>query len=654
MEYFDFLNKKTEQTRQAQTNQSATNGNERSDVDNTQESLFGDSSSTTQNTGSSLFSLETPAQLENIDYDNIISQNQLDDSNPLAATLSSFFSTDAVKANADTNGDGTISAQEAKDYLTQIAAQDGDASTLSSEDLNAAFNAQQTMDASTTQMTTSAFPSFDFFMNNLFNINPNFDIQLPFSFPTFDGSYPDAGNTTSASGSAASSVDTTPADPLDSMSLEELEAEKSTREATVKEKQADINAVNNGTNEKVKEATDEKQQAEEAYKEAVKNDENISKKTNKDFQKNIEKLDENQAKLDDNAVKINDKEVEISNQEEAIKTLTAESESLTSYVDKFNNQLAKLKEDLSKVGEPTGKPEDADKDAKIKAKKQELNNKISEKNNEIKEKKDEITEKEKELKKANEKLEKLKKELEKLNEEKTKLEEKKTELNNEKETIETQIKENCIDETKAKMDAYNKAVKKVEDVKAQELQTAQTALKEAQEAVQVINTKINKVKNKKVSAQDINMDNIPAQYRDQIVVKTLADGTEVLTFKYTNTKGLNPEMQEKIDVFNEVAAEMGYTFVMSDGYRSIEESNRARARKGNLVAPGGKSPHNYGAAFDCGVYKNGGQQLSRAEWTEFTREVQRRSDNIKWGGDFKSKSCEVWHFELSDWKKYRA
>ena len=654
MEYFDFLNKKTEQAIQTQTSQSATNGNERSDTDNTQESLFGENGSTTQNNGSSsLFGLETPAQLENIDYDNIISQNQPDDSNPLATTLSSFFSTDAVKTNADTNGDGTISAQEAKDYLTQIAAQDGDASSLSSEDLNAAFNTQQATDNNTPPVI-SAFPSFDSIMHNLFNITPNFNIQLPYSCPTLDGSYPDTGNTPSASRSAESPVDTTPADPLDSMSLEELEAEKSTREATVKEKQADVNAVNNGTNDKVKEATTEKQQAEEAYKEAVKTDENISKKTNKDFQKNIEKLDENQAKLDDNAVKINDKEVEISNQEEEIKTLTAESESLTSYVDKFNNQLAKLKEDLSKVGEPTGKPEDADKDAKIKEKKQELNNKISEKNNEIKEKKDEVTKKEKELKKANEKLEKLKKELEKLNEEKTKLEEKKTELNNEKETIENKIKETCTDETKAKMEAYNKAVKKVEEVKNKELQTAQTALKEAQEAVQVINTKINSVKNKKVSAQDINMDNIPAEYRDQIVVKTLADGTEVLTFKYTNTKGLNPEMQEKIDVFNEVAAEMGYTFVMSDGYRSIEESNRARAKKGNLVAPGGKSPHNYGAAFDCGVYKDGGKQLSRAEWTEFTREVQRRSDNIKWGGDFKSKSCEVWHFELTDWKKYRA
>ena len=113
-------------------------------------------------------------------------------------------------------------------------------------------------------------------------------------------------------------------------------------------------------------------------------------------------------------------------------------------------------------------------------------------------------------------------------------------------------------------------------------------------------------------------------------------------------------MQDKIAIFNEVAAEKGYTFVISDGYRSIEQSNKARALKPHAVAPGGQSPHNYGAGFDCGVYKKGGQGLSRAEWTEFTREVQSRTDNIKWGGDFKSKSYEVWHFELENWRDYRA
>ena len=153
---------------------------------------------------------------------------------------------------------------------------------------------------------------------------------------------------------------------------------------------------------------------------------------------------------------------------------------------------------------------------------------------------------------------------------------------------------------------------------------------------------------------DLNMANIPAKYRDEISVKTLPNGTEVLTFAYTNYKKLRPEMQQRIAVFNEVAAEKGYTFIISDGFRSIEESNRARAKKGNMVAPGGQSPHNFGAAFDCAVYKKGGERLSTAEMKVFTREVQRRSKNITWGGDFKSKSFETWHFELSDWKNYKT
>ena len=202
------------------------------------------------------------------------------------------------------------------------------------------------------------------------------------------------------------------------------------------------------------------------------------------------------------------------------------------------------------------------------------------------------------------------------------------------------------------MSTYNKAVQNVESVKSSELSKAKGALTEAQSAVQEVNAKINEVKNRKVYDGELNTDNIPAEYKNQVSVKTLPNGTQVLTFGYTNYKNLRPEMQEQIALFNEVAAEKGYTFVISDGFRSIAESNAARARKGNMVAPGGSSPHNYGAAFDCGVYKSGGKGLSREEWDAFSAEIKKRSNgSIAWGGDFKSKSYEVWHYELADWKK---
>jgi len=664
MNYLEFLYKKAEANKIAQNEQTTDTSKAKTDEDSEAFSLFGNQFTTTQKEdGTSVFNLATKEQLQNIDYEKLVSKEEKNEeqveenseNNTLTSVLRDFFSFDAVKQEADINGDGEISAQEAKSYVEKLAAKDGDASTLSMDDFDAVIqekgiDLQTTADAIAAQtgeavQTTDEQSSVEQAVTQ--------DVSAPAS-SSYSENYSPETIASGGSGSYSGAGSTSPANPLDSMSLEQLESEKTTREATVKEKQAAVNAVNNGTNEKVSAAKTQMQEAEKAYKEAVKNDPNVKKSTDKDFEKNLEKINENQTKLDENAVKITDKEAEIATQEESLKTLNSEVESLTSYYDKFNAQLTKLQDSLSKAGTPTGKEEDREKDAQIKAKRQEINAKITEKNNEISQKKKEIDTKNKEIKNANKKLENLKKDLEKSNEEKTKLEEKKTKLNEEKAAIEATIKETCTAETKAKMDAYNKAVKNVETVKATELQAAQTSLKEAQASVQEVNTRINQIKNRKVSVTDLNMDSIPAEYRDKVSVKTLPNGTEVLTFNYTNYKDLKPEMQDKIAVFNEVAAEKGYTFVMSDGFRSIEESNRARARKGNLVAPGGQSPHNYGSAFDCGVYKNGGQGLSRQEWTEFTREVQRRSGNITWGGDFKSKSCEVWHFELSDWRKYKT
>lgn len=659
MNYLEFLTKKAEAAKVKQNEQktdtSATKETESKDL----VTLFGEEfTAIEKEDGSSVFNLASKEQLADIDYEKIVSKDEPEESNSLTSVLRDFFSFDEVKKEADTDGNGEISAEEAKAYITNLSAQDGDENTLSMDDFDAVIEAKGIdLQAAAEQLlsqATGAVPETQSVPEEDASSTPDISASTPATDTSYNDNYSNYGNGSYSDYSGGSSYSSTPTNPLDSMSLEQLESEKATRQATVKEKQNDVNAVNNGSNEKVKAAKDEMKKAEDDYKNAVKNDPNVSKKTNKEFEKNLEKINENKTKLDENAVKINDKEVEIDDQEESIKSLTAESEALNSEFEGFNKQLSNLQNSLSNVGTPTGKPEDADKDAQINSKKKEINEKIAAKNKEIKDKKKEIESKDKEIKEANKKLDKLKKELENLNKDKSKLEETKAKLEEEKAAIENKIKETCSADTKAKMDAYNAAVKKVETVKASELESAKAALTEAQTAVKEVNTKINEVKNRKLFDGELNVENIPAEYRNQISVKTLPNGQKVLTFGYTNYKDLKPEMQDQIAVFNEVAAEKGYTFVMSDGFRSIAESNAARARKGNLVAPGGQSPHNYGAAFDCGVYKKGGQGLSRDEWTAFTREVQRRTNNITWGGDFKNKSCEVWHFELTDWRKYKT
>ena len=660
MDYMEFLNKKSEMARQAQEGQSIGSDAAKHAENNDIESLFSDQSAANQKLdGTSVFNVATQEDLQNMNFEQVVSADEPEESNALVSLFRNFFSFDAVKKDADKNGDGELSADEAKEYLSKIAENDGNADAVSLNDLDAVIqekeiDLQALLDADAAPQADDA-PITNPEVTPSESLPPSQSAPSPTVSPTSNapasrGSYSGGG-----SPGAHAQVAQPPANPLDSMSLEQLETEKSNRETTLNEKKEAVNAVNNGSNEKVQAALAEKQKAENDYREAVKKDENISKSLNKDFEKNLQKINENQAKLDDNAVKINNKEVEISTQDETIKSLTAEISALTSQSDSFNKQLASLQDSLSKVGKPSGKPEDAARDAQINAKKQEISAKIEAKKAEIKNKKTEIDAKNKALNAANKKLETLKGDLEKLNVEKSKFEEVKTKLNEEKTTIEEKISKTCSSETKAKMEAYNNAAKRVESVKTSELSSAKAALTEAQSSVQEVNAKINEVKNRKVFDGELNTDNIPAEYRDQISVKTLPNGTQVLTFGYTNYRDLRPEMQDQVALFNEVAAEKGYTFVMSDGFRSIEESNAARARKGSMVAPGGSSPHNYGAAFDCGVYKSGGKGLTRDEWNEFAAEVKKRSNGqVSWGGDFKSKSYEVWHFELSNWKQYKT
>ena len=657
MDYMEFLNKKAEMAKYQQNSASPDEASLENVSPQDVGSLFGEQFSVTQKEdGTSVFNLANQEQLQNLNYEQVMSTEEPTENSALTSILRNFLSFDAVKEDADIDGDGEVSAEEAKDYITKLAAKDGDDETLSMDDFNAVIGEKGIDLASIAEQEMSQLiPPV---------VTPEKEVPAapaPQPSTLMTQSVPASGfglsavSSSSRGSSAGYSQPVEPANPLDSMTLEQLESEKATRQATLQEKQAAVNAVNDGTNEKVKAAVADKQKAEADYKEAVKNDSNISKSLNKEFSKNLQKINENQAKLDDNAVKINNKEVEISTQEETIKSLSSEIASLTSQSDSFNKQLSRLQDSLSKLGKPTGKPEDAEKDAIINSRKREINAKIAEKNTEITNNKKEIEIKNKELNAANKKLDAFKKDLEKLNTEKTKIEEVKTKLNEEKAAIEEKISKTCSSETKVKMEAYNKAVQNVESVKASELSKAKGELTEAQSAVQEVNAKINEVKNRKVYDGDLNTDNIPDKYKDKISVKTLPNGTQVLTFGYTNYKNIRPEMQEQIALFNEVAAEKGYTFVISDGFRSIAESNAARARKGDMVAPGGSSPHNYGAAFDCGVYKSGGKDLSREEWEAFSAEIKKRSNGaIAWGGDFKTKSYEVWHYELSDWKKYKT
>ncbi len=132
------------------------------------------------------------------------------------------------------------------------------------------------------------------------------------------------------------------------------------------------------------------------------------------------------------------------------------------------------------------------------------------------------------------------------------------------------------------------------------------------------------------------------------------NGSKVYVCNWSSFSKSQPEWLGLQKHMIEAAEELGLTLVYSDMDRSVSASNAARKKKGNIVAAGGKSPHNYGTACDICLFKDGKQVSTKsAQFREFANLVKQKSNNqIAWGGDWNKKN-EEHHFELRNWKKYQ-
>ncbi len=633
MNYYEFLNKQLETPQGQQIGQ-----NKIKQPPSGKEPLFNNDTPSVKLDGKPIFSKADKTEVNEINFDKLVSEEAVTDDNQkfsaLEFVLKTFLSIDKIKSLADKNGDGKLTVEEAKAYITELAGKDGNLEDISLEDFEAILKENninlEELNNEAYEINTEDTQSSNY---NSGQTGESQGINTTQSAATQPAQTSGGASKTSV---AASTSNASPqAKTIDNMSLSELQTEKTNRENTLKEKQSAVNAVNNESNEKVKSAKTAADKAKAEYEKAI-NEDNGAKKFAKQILNNNSKIEKNQAALDKNDTEITKKEGEISNQQSTLENL--------------KSGLAALTDALSSLPAPTGKPEDKDKDAKIKAKKDELQKNIATKKNEVS--------------KNEKQLEKLKKELDKLKDNKTKLEADKKSLLDEKSKLDEQVKKNCSEATKGKLEAFNKAQQNVDRVKTQELTSTKTELKTAQDAVKEVDKKITEAKNREIKSSakaaanttDLNVENIPASVRKQLggKVNKLSDGTEVLTFNYTKLDQMQPEFVAKIPEFQRIADEMGYTFVISDGSRSVAESNAARARKGNFVAKGGSSPHNYGVAIDIALYKDG-KAVSGTKFNEYANRVKTET-GVTWGGDWGSygKKYETQHFELADWKgKYK-
>lgn len=139
-------------------------------------------------------------------------------------------------------------------------------------------------------------------------------------------------------------------------------------------------------------------------------------------------------------------------------------------------------------------------------------------------------------------------------------------------------------------------------------------------------------------------------------VKTInIAGSNVYACRWSSFEHSQKEWLDMQKYMIKAAEDLDLTLVYSDMDRSKSTSDIARAKKGSIVAPGGSSPHNYGAAVDICLFSNGKQVSTSSDlFKKYANLVKELSNNqIVWGGDW-SKPDEEHHFELRGWReKYK-
>lgn len=255
---------------------------------------------------------------------------------------------------------------------------------------------------------------------------------------------------------------------LDAMSIEELEAEKTSREGILNEKREELNGVYSGDNAAVQAAEDDMEAAKEAYDKLIEEDDNIPDELKEEKQQIEEDMTANQQEIDETKVSINDTEAEITD-------LNTQKTSVDSELSSLNASLSAL----------PAKGDNAEKNAEIDEKKASIEQQIKEKESQKQEIEADIEAAEKELNELN-------KTLSTLEEEKAKLEEAKQQN---QEAILDAASPEKKEALKEAMTKYNEAQAKVEETKESEASRIQGEIDTAQADVEEVSQKLTEKKN---------------------------------------------------------------------------------------------------------------------------------------------------------------
>jgi peptidoglycan L-alanyl-D-glutamate endopeptidase CwlK len=160
---------------------------------------------------------------------------------------------------------------------------------------------------------------------------------------------------------------------------------------------------------------------------------------------------------------------------------------------------------------------------------------------------------------------------------------------------------------------------------------------------------------------DIDVDGVPGTHTWQAIFGFLFTTTDAphgdLTIDTSNVDdrsehciaSLAPEIQDTARALVHKAVEAGITIKIICGLRTFEEQDelfeQGRTKSGKIVtnARGGFSNHNFGLAFDIGIFE-GGEYIEESPKYKTVGQIG-KSLGLAWGGDWKSIHDEP-HFEL--------
>ncbi len=435
------------------------------------------------------------------------SENTENENVKLTDILNDFIQISKVKNTIDTDSNGILSNEEITEFLKLLGSLDENPEDISINDIFSAFNSVEEGTFGKEETNETSEIENEIIRNAVNTGRP-------------------IGNTRRASNNQGNIGSTTPTNTgrvvnvpesssPENLSLEELQTKKTEKENELKTAQETVKSVYAGETDGIKAAQRDCNEKENAYEEALKNDQNIT--------------DELRTRQQDNQENINNQKSIINEVESNIHTKETEINSQNTIIASDKSTIAALESSIANLKSQSSNNQDVKDDIETK-----------------------LTSANEKLRAAKQKLENDEAALEKLEKDKTELENKLTEeneklsgLETERESIEAEILANCSQETKTAMEAFKAAEANVEEVKASELATAKATESKIQTELNEINELINtKNANKIESEYSVNSLDNPEQLYKTMGLEEKGLNYEVFLSAIEGYKNLDEEDRE--------------------------------------------------------------------------------------------------------------